>query len=264
MLVLYQPSLPESNYIPMSDLHRISKLMSQREICSRREADELISRGWVLVDGQKVETGQKALSNVKITLTNEAKKWLGKKSTVLLYKPVGYVSGQAEDGYKPAWELLLPKAFAGADPPPWSHPRDAKGLAPAGRLDIDSKGLLILTQDGVLAKKVIQKDSTVSKEYIVKVDAPLNNEQLKMLTHGLELDGKKLKKAQIKTLNPTLLNMTLWEGRKRQIRRMCEAVGLKVLSLKRIRIGNLKIGDLKEGQWRLITDEEEQELFAKF
>lgn len=236
--------------------------MSLRQICSRREADELIKNGWVTVNGAIAELGQKAEEDAKIELTAQAKIWLGKKHTVVLYKPVGFVSGQAEDGYTPAVTLLMPDKFQGQGKSPWKHPRDAKGMAPAGRLDIDSKGLLVLTQDGRLAKQIIQADSKVSKEYVVKVDKDVSKEQIKKLQFGLKLDGKALKKAKVELKNPSLLNITLWEGKKRQIRRMCEAVGLKVLSLKRIRVGSLKLGTLKEGQWRLITKKEEEELLG--
>lgn len=229
-------------------------------MCSRREADELIKNGWVRVEGLIAEIGQKADASAKIELTPQAIKWLSKKHSVILYKPVGFVSAQAEDGHTPAVTLLVPEKYQGASPLPWKHPKDVRGLAPAGRLDIDSKGLLILTQDGRLAKKIIQDDSSVSKEYIVKVDSHVSEEQIAKLQHGLKLDGKLLKRAKIQLLNPSLLNITLWEGKKRQIRRMCEAVGLKVLSLKRIRVGNLKLGSLKEGEWRLISKKEEDEL----
>ena len=124
------------------------------------------------------------------------------------------------------------------------------GLAPAGRLDIDSNGLLILTQDGRIAKKIIGENSSVDKEYLVRVTGKLSDKGLNLLNHGLSLDGKKLKPAKVSWQNEDQLRFILQEGKKRQIRRMCELVGLKVVGLKRIRIGNVMLGNLPPGQWR--------------
>jgi 23S rRNA pseudouridine2604 synthase len=130
------------------------------------------------------------------------------------------------------------------------------GLAPAGRLDIDSTGLLVLTQDGRIAKQLIGEDSPVEKEYMVRVQGTLVGNGLNLLNHGLSLDGKKLKPAKVSWLNDDQLRFTLNEGKKRQIRRMCELVGLKVTALKRVRIGKVKLGDLPVGQWRYLGEDE--------
>jgi 23S rRNA pseudouridine2604 synthase len=140
-----------------------------------------------------------------------------------------------------------------------------RGLAPAGRLDIDSTGLLVLTQDGRIARQLIGEDSGVEKEYLVRVSygAALTGvqsafpaAQLALLRHGLSLDGKPLKRAQVDWQNPEQLRFVLTEGRKRQIRRMCELVGLKVTGLKRIRIGRVALGQLPLGQWRYLGEHE--------
>lgn len=123
-------------------------------------------------------------------------------------------------------------------------------------MDIDSQGLLLFTQDGRIAKKIIGEDSNIEKEYLVRVEGKLPADKLKLLNHGLSLDGKALKPAKVEWLNEDQLRFVLKEGKKRQIRRMCELVGLKVTGLKRVRVGNLKLGKLPEGQWRFVEEEE--------
>ena len=131
-----------------------------------------------------------------------------------------------------------------------------RGLAPAGRLDIDSQGLLVLTQDGRIAKQLIGEDSQIEKEYLVRVDGQLSEKDLKLLNHGLSLDGARLKPAKVSWQNKDQLRFILKEGKKRQIRRMCELVGLKVVGLKRVRIGKVRLGDLPQGEWRYLRPDE--------
>jgi 23S rRNA pseudouridine2604 synthase len=133
-------------------------------------------------------------------------------------------------------------------------------LAPLGRLDQDSRGLLLLSEDGVLAKAVIGPDSKLDKEYLVRVAGQVTDKKLALLRHGLELDGRKLKQAKVTVVEPQLLRLVLHEGRKRQIRRMCEAVDLGVSDLLRVRIGPLNLGNLPEGQWRLLSPDERDAL----
>jgi 23S rRNA pseudouridine2604 synthase len=235
---------------------RVSKLMSERGLCSRREADEYIERGWVYVDGVRVdELGTRIDPTQAITLDKRAENI--SRVTVLLHKPVGYVSGQAEQGYRPAITLIVPDNRCGGDN---SSPRfqreHLKGLAPAGRLDIDSTGLLVFTQDGRIAKLLIGEDSPIEKEYLVRVDGKLDAAGLKLLNHGLSLDGVPLKPAMVSWLNRDQLRFILREGKKRQIRRMCELVGLRVIGLKRVRIGRIALADLPEGQWRYLREHE--------
>jgi 23S rRNA pseudouridine2604 synthase len=127
---------------------------------------------------------------------------------------------------------------------------NTRGLAPAGRLDIDSSGLLVLTQDGRIAKLLIGENSPIEKEYLVRVEGTLTTEGLRLLNHGLKLDDEALKPAKVSWQNTDQLRFVLREGKKRQIRRMCELVGLKVIGLKRIRIGQIPLGNLPVGQWR--------------
>ena len=241
---------------------RLSKRMSELGLASRREADEWIERGWVRVDGEVVrQLGSRVVEGQQITIDRPAQQMQAQKVTVLINKPVGYVSGQAEDGYEPAFVLVTPKNQWKEDQSGVKFARDhLRSLVPAGRLDIDSVGLLVLTQDGRVAKTLIGQHSLIEKEYLVRVQSAsgaelpqaLSSEQLGLLNHGLELDGEALRPAKVEWVNEDQLRFVLTEGKKRQIRRMCEAVGLQVTGLKRVRIGNVMLGDLPTGQWRYL------------
>jgi 23S rRNA pseudouridine2604 synthase len=236
---------------------RISKLMAERGLCSRREADNYIEQGLVYVDGQRVtELGTRADSRAIITLAPGAKLQQERRVTILLHKPVGYVSGQAEDGYEPAVVLVTPENQFGEDRDIRFTRAHLRGLAPAGRLDIDSTGLLVLTQDGRIARQLIGDDSDVEKEYLVRVEGDIIENGLKLLNHGLSLDGKPLRPAKVSWSNEDQLRFVLREGKKRQIRRMCELVGLHVVGLKRVRIGRIPLSDLPLGQWRYLREGE--------
>ncbi|TCS39540.1 23S rRNA pseudouridine2604 synthase [Paucimonas lemoignei] len=247
----------------MTEPLRLSKRMSELGLCSRREADEWIARGWVRVDGKVVsELGSKVLPHQRITIERQASAEQARRVTILINKPMGYVSGQAEDGYKPAVTLIGPDTRWSEDKTPQQfHPSQLRSLVPAGRLDIDSVGLLVLTQDGRIAKQLIGEDTSIEKEYLVRVKyskpGRLPDSDLRLLNHGLSLDGKKLLPAKVSWQNDDQLRFILREGKKRQIRRMCEAVGLKVIGLKRVRIGRVKLGDLPPGQWRYLRPDEQ-------
>ncbi|MGZ3725071.1 MAG: pseudouridine synthase [Pseudobdellovibrio sp.] len=240
---------------------RLSKLMSERGLCSRREADEFIAKGLVRVNGEIVkELGTKVLPNVRISLEAEAMRKQKNLVTIILNKPVGYVSGQPEPQYEPAIRLVNDRNQFGMQRA-LQH-GDLKGIAVVGRLDIDSQGLLIFTQDGRLAKKIIGEDADMEKEYIVRVryqgkEKELPAEKLKLLNYGLSIDGEKLKQAKVEWINEDQLRFILKQGKKRQIRKMCEMVDLEVLGLKRVRVGKLMLGDLPEGRWRFLDDHEE-------
>ena len=237
---------------------RLSKRMAELGLCSRREADEFIAKGWVKVDGVVVDQlGSKVLPQQQISLDAQARATQSNRVTILLNKPIGYVSGQAEKGYQPAYVLVTAEnRWQGDTSPIRFNPLHCKHLAPAGRLDIDSVGLLVLTQDGRIAKQLIGEDSEIEKEYLVRVSGRLSQEGLKLLNFGLSLDGQPLKRAQVSWQNQDQLRFVLKEGKKRQIRRMCELVGLRVVGLKRIRIGKVVLGDLPPGKWRYLHADE--------
>jgi 23S rRNA pseudouridine2604 synthase len=237
---------------------RLSKRMGELGLCSRREADEWIAKGWVKVDGKVIDTlGVRVSPQARIEIDPAARAEQNELVTILLHKPIGYVSGQAEDGYEPAVVLIRPENRWAEDPSPLQFKvAHLRGLAPAGRLDIDSTGLLVFTQDGRVAKQLIGQDSAVAKEYLVRVEGTLTTEGMQRLRHGLMLDGVRLKPAQVSWQNEDQLRFLLREGRKRQIRRMCELVGLAVTGLKRVRSGNVPLGRLPMGQWRYLRRDE--------
>jgi len=244
---------------------RLSKRMSELGLASRREADDWIAAGWVRVDGEVVDTlGARVQPGQTIDIDPRAHRAQAALVTILLHKPVGFVSGQAEDGHRPAIVLVTPENRWRGDHAPIEFSRaQLRGLAVAGRLDIDSTGLLVLTQDGRVARRLIGADSLIEKEYLVRVQWPeapstaavkdsFPAAQLERLRHGLSLDGVVLRPAKVSWQNEDQLRFVLREGRKRQIRRMCEAVGLRVVGLKRVRIGSVVLGALPAGQWRYL------------
>ena len=275
---------------------RLNKKMAELGMASRREADEWIGKGWVKVDGRVAEMGMQVGPDVRIEIDKLAKGQQANLVTVLINKPLGLVSGQAEDGHEPAITLVQPQnRWAEDNARFFFHGSQLKSLVPAGRLDIDSTGLLVLTQDGRVARQLIGEDSVMEKEYLVRViytgvhnaaaataasatyaaraptqlsriddDDPVSTDvqsvfpkdKLELLRHGLSLDGQALKHAKVEWQNPEQLRFVLHEGKKRQIRRMCELVGLKVVGLKRVRIGKVMLGNLPVGQWRYLAPHE--------
>ncbi len=238
---------------------RLNKFMGQAGLCSRREADALIAEGLVSIDGEAVtDAGRKILPGQTLTLAGAAQAKLAEGVTIVMNKPVGHVSGQPEPGKTPAVRLLTEANRIGEGEVP---ARDAS-LPPIGRLDEDSRGLLLLSSDGVVARAVIGPQSELDKEYLVRVTGDVTEKKLATLRHGLMLDGRVLKHARVTRMEPHRLRFVLKEGRNRQIRRMCEMVGLEVTDLIRIRIGPLRLDNLPEGRWRMLTAEERAALVS--
>jgi 23S rRNA pseudouridine2604 synthase len=282
---------------------RLNKRMAELGLASRREADEWIGKGWGKVNGRVAEMGMQVSPDGRIEIDKQAQGQQAKQVTVLINKPLGLVSGQAEDGHEPAITLVQPQnRWAEDNARFFFHPSQLKSLVPAGRLDIDSTGLLVLTQDGRVARQLIGEDAVMEKEYLVRVmytgvlnaaaadsaaatyaaaprpaqpgqvtqlsriddDDPVSQDvqsvfpadKLALLRHGLKLDGQALQAAKVEWQNPEQLRFVLLEGKKRQIRRMCEQVGLKVVGLKRVRIGKVMLGNLPVGQWRYLAPHE--------
>ncbi len=230
---------------------RVNKWLGQSGVCSRREAEALIEKGLISIDGETVtDTGRKILPGQTLTLADAD----GPAAlSVVLHKPMGVVSAQPEQGQTPAVRLLTRAALVGDSPQ--IPDRDTR-LAPLGRLDMDSRGLLLLSDDGVLAKAIIGPESDLDKEYLVTVTGKITPEKIARLCHGLAMDGRQLKPAKVSVVQGQELRFILKEGRNRQIRRMCELVGLHVMDLVRIRIGSLRLGDLPEGKWRVLNPDE--------
>jgi 23S rRNA pseudouridine2604 synthase len=233
---------------------RITKILSNRGMCSRREAEAFISQGRVFLNGTAVtEQGTKASIDDNIVLDDTAKKEQNEKLTLILNKPLGVVSNLPEKGYKEAISLVTPENQYKGKKLPASELVD---LHVVGRLDINSKGLLIFSQDGRVVKKIIGCNSSVEKEYIVRLDREPSFESIEKLRFGIFLNKKLLKRAVVKKKDPKTLIFILKEGKKRQIREMCKLVNLNVTSLKRVRIGNIELKDLPIGKWRPISSSE--------
>lgn len=236
---------------------RVNKWLAQSGVCSRREAEGLINSGSVYIDGEKVEdAGRKILPGQTLKLSSSGSEALAAKRTVMLNKPVGYVSATPEEGQIPAIRLLTQNNRVGKGAPVKAN----ESLAPVGRLDMDSRGLLILSDDGTVAKGVIGPEADLEKEYIVRVRGRITRQAITLLRHGLELDGHKLKKARVTQMADQTLRFVLTEGRNRQIRKMCDLVELRVIDLVRVRIGALKMGGLAEGTWKELKPHEVQAL----
>jgi len=239
---------------------RINKWLARSGVCSRREAEALIAEGLVSIDGETVsDPGRKILPGQTLVLADKAGRKLDAQMSILLHKPRGIVSAQPEPGQTPAARLLTRERLWG---PPAPVPAIDASLPPVGRLDMESRGLLILSQDGVLAKALIGPASALEKEYWVFVMGEITEEKLNLLRHGLELDDRRLRPAEVEVIADQRLRFVLREGRNRQIRRMCELVELKVVDLFRVRVGDLTLGDMPEGRWRHLTAEERGVLIA--
>jgi len=234
---------------------RVNKWLASEGVCSRREAEELIANGLVSIDGARVaDPGRKIEPGQTIAVEDAGGR---PHISAVLNKPIGVVSAQPEGDQIPAARLLTRANLIG---PPRNLPTKRTRLAPLGRLDQDSRGLLLLSEDGVLAKALVGPDSKLDKEYLVRVAGHIDERKIGLLRHGLMLDGRQLKPAKIEQVEPQRLRFTLVEGRNRQIRRMCDLVELEVTDLLRLRIGPLKLGDLQEGKWRALSPEERQAL----
>lgn len=238
---------------------RINKWLGQSGVCSRREADALIADGLVSIDGEVVrDAGRRIEPGQTLTLSDRAETTLASGITIVLHKPVGYVSGQPEPGKTPAVRLLTEARRVGDGEAPAA---DAS-LPPIGRLDEDSRGLLMFSSDGVVAKAVIGPDSRLDKEYLVRVAGDVTERKLALLRHGIMLDGRQLKHARVSRMDQQRLRFVLTEGRNRQIRRMCEHADLEVTDLLRIRIGPIRLDNLPEGSWRMLGTGERADLLA--
>jgi 23S rRNA pseudouridine2605 synthase len=227
---------------------RIQKILSTSGFCSRRKAESLIETGLVKVNGHPVKLGDKADIKDIITVDGERVDVPRKKNNIyiMLNKPRGYVTTASDElGRKCIMDLLK---------------RLPSRVYPIGRLDKVSEGLILLTNDGDFANAIMHPSKEITKTYRVTVRNDITDDQLVSLSTGVEIDGRKTLPAVVEVLvkepNRVVLRMTIREGRNRQIRKMCEAVGLEVVRLRRISIGPLKLGMLKPGEYRDLTKEE--------
>ena len=219
---------------------RINKRIAELGLASRREADALIEAGKVLVNGNLAELGQKVTEADEVTLKGATPT----KTYLAYYKGRGVVTHSPDEGDVDIATKLL-KDYG------------LKGLSPIGRLDKDSEGLILLTNDGRLTGPLTDPEAGHEKEYDVMVDKPINNWFLKHMQAGVDIEGYKTKLAKVtEAKNAKRFSIILTEGKKHQIRRMCAALGYQVQSLKRNRIVNIELGTLKPNQYRKLTKEE--------
>ncbi|KEH92917.1 pseudouridine synthase [Clostridium massiliodielmoense] len=222
---------------------RINKLLSNYGICSRKEANRIIEQNRIIVNGELCTPGQWVEECDEILLDNEKVKPREKKY-ILLNKPVGVTCTAAKEVENNIISFI-------------NYPQY---IFPVGRLDKESEGLIILTNDGELANKILESDNQHEKEYIVMVDKPFDDEFIKNMGRGVQLKGDKTRPCKVEKISKNTFKIILTQGINRQIRRMTRAFGYTVTKLKRIRIMNLKIHDIHIGQWRYFTEKELKEL----
>ena len=227
---------------------RLQKYMADCGLMSRRAAEEEIRKGLVTVNGVPAELGTKVTLGVDQVLYKNRKVVMprGEHVYIMLNKPAGYVTTANDEKGRPCVTDLV-KAVG-------------RRVYPIGRLDMASEGLLLLTDDGALTETLTHPRHSIPKIYNVKVEGEITEEQYKTLLSPMEIDGYPIRPVYTEVLKrkdgKTLLQMTLYEGRNRQIRKMCEQVGLQIRFLKRIAIGNLTLGRLRVGEWRYLTKEQ--------
>ncbi len=232
---------------------RLQKIIAKAGIASRRKAEELIEEGRVFLNGEVAKLGDKADPEKDIIkVDGEVVKPLKKKVYILLYKPLGYVTTKSDEKHRPTVMDLLQR-------------EEKKALFPVGRLDINTEGLLLITNDGEFANLITNPKTKVEKTYLVKVRGIPDKKAIERLLNGVIVENRKLKAKRITLLghkSNAWLKVVLTEGKKNQIRRMFEKVGHPVVKLKRVKIGNLEIGNLKPGEYRRLTEKEVKELIS--
>lgn len=226
---------------------RLNKYISDAGHCSRREADKWIEEGRVWIDGRRGSLGDRVLPGMKVTVQGERVKAQSKNVYIMLNKPVGIVC--TTDKREP----MNVVDFVDHD----------RRIYPIGRLDKDSEGLLLMTSDGDIVNRILRAAGRHEKEYQVTVDKPVTSEFLSKMASGVKILGTMTLPCQIKKTGEKAFTLILTQGLNRQIRRMCEALGYRVKTLKRVRIMNLQLGNLKLGQWRNLTSSEMKELMRR-
>ena len=225
---------------------RLQKILSARGVASRRAAEKLIEDGRVTVNGTVAALGQTADTDLdEILLDGKPLPTGSEHIYILLHKPRGYVTTLSDEkGRKTAAELVKDCGVR---------------VYPVGRLDMDSEGLLLFTNDGEFANTLMHPKQEVDKTYLTWVEG-FSEEAVARLKKPIELDGYRIRAPKVRIVKPGLLEITIHEGRNRQVRRMCDAAGMHVTRLKRIREGKLNLGDLPLGAWRYLTEEEVKKL----
>lgn len=229
------------------DTVRLNKFLVDAGVCSRREADRLIEAGKVKVNGAPAVLGQKVLPTDHVRVLGRTAHIKRERVYLAYHKPVGVICT--------------------SDPTARDNIIEAVGYPDRvfhiGRLDVASSGLILLTNDGGIVNKILRAEGKHEKEYIVRVERPITAAFVERMQKGVMLDGQKTLPAKVARMGADIFSLTLVEGRNRQIRRMCEALGFKTVSLKRIRVMHITLDNLPPGKWRMLTDEERQKLLAR-
>ncbi|MEA3225947.1 MAG: pseudouridine synthase [Planctomycetota bacterium] len=223
---------------------RLNKFLAQRGYCSRRAADRLIEAGEVRINDRVAVLGDTVEPDDEVIVAGQVYLEQPEPIHIMLNKPVGFIT--TTDQNKPDNVISLVGL--------------KERVFPVGRLDVESSGLLILTNDGELAERMTHPRYGHEKEYLVKIADEISEDGLTKLRQGVRLDGKRTLRARVKRVSPNRFSISIKEGRNRQIRRMCETIGCHVLALKRVRVHTLKLGRLSVGSWRPMTKEEIENL----
>jgi 23S rRNA pseudouridine2604 synthase len=236
--------MKKENQVKASNSMRINKFISEKGICSRREADKLIEQKRVTINGKTAEMGSVVAEGDDVKVDGKPLKPREEFVYIALNKPVGIVSTTDKRERDNIVDFM-------------NYP---KRIFPIGRLDKDSEGLILLTSDGDIVNKILRAGNNHDKEYIVKVDKPITQGFVTGMSGGVRMLGTVTRKCKVEAISKYTFRIVLTEGMNRQIRRMCEAFGYQVLKLKRIRIMNIHLGDLPTGAWRYLTPQELREL----
>ena len=219
---------------------RINRYLFIKGYCSRREADRLIEKGQIKINGKVAVLGQKVEENDKVEISDKVKKIADERVYLAFNKPIGIVTHNPIKGQRSIEEIVKYKTK----------------VFPMGRLDKDSHGLIILTNDGRITNALLNPENEHEKEYVVEVNHRIDLNFIRAMEQGVKIDDYKTKPAKIKKIDARVFHITLIEGKKHQIRRMCSALKQEVLDLQRIRVMNIKLGKLKVGEYREIEGEE--------
>jgi 23S rRNA pseudouridine2604 synthase len=226
---------------------RLNKFISESGVCSRREADKWIEAGRVTLNGRGAELGTQVADGDEVRIDGELIGVKTKQIYIALNKPVGVVC---------TTEAHVKENIV-------DHVGLKERIFPVGRLDRDSEGLILLTNDGDIVNEILRSENNHEKEYVVTVDRPITDLSLTMMAGGIKIMGEKTKPAKVARIDPDTFRIILTQGLNRQIRRMCSALGYKAQRLQRVRIMNIHVGNLKPGQWRHLSDAELAELLPR-
>ncbi len=225
---------------------RINKFLASTGLCSRRQADELLRSGRVTINGKKAELGDQVEGTENIQVNGKKVKPISEKIYIAFHKPYGVICTTDPNATNNIIDYL----------------KFPSRIFPIGRLDVESSGLILLTNDGEIVNKISKAQNRFEKEYVVTVDKAVTPLALKKLAEGVIILGRKTLPAKVEKISPNQFIITIIQGMNRQIRRMCEAVGYEVNILKRVRIHNINLDGLGRGKWRHLTPEEVQTLLA--